>query len=116
MTERLILASASSARARLVGAACGEFRIEPAVLDETSVKRVCRAEGCSAAACALALAEAKALKISARYPLPVVIGADQILVCGDTWFDKPADVADARRQLCVLRGRTHVLATVVCAL
>ena len=34
-----------------------------------------------------------------------MIGADQILVCGDVWFDKPADVAAARQQLRALRGR-----------
>ncbi len=44
-----------------------------------------------------------------------MIGADQILVCEQTWFDKPADLATVRTQLRSLRGKTHVLATgVVC--
>lgn len=115
MTEQLVLASASIARTRLLAAAGLDFRIEPAALDETSLKRVYRAEGRNAAACALALAEAKARQVAPNFPQAVVIGADQILVCGETWFDKPADVADARSQLRVLRGRTHTLVTTVCA-
>src|SRR5205807_1751846 len=43
-----------------------------------------------------------------------VIGADQILVFGGRWFDKPRDIAEARVQLRDLRGRTHVLETAVC--
>jgi len=43
----------------------------------------------------------------------VVIGADQILVCEDGWFDKPDSITAAREQLLRLRGRLHVLATAV---
>jgi septum formation protein len=115
MIETLILASASAARARVLAAAGLDFRIEPAALDEVALKREYKAEGRDAAACALALAEAKACQVAARSPRSVVIGADQILVCGEAWFDKPVDVADARAQLNALRGRTHSLVTAVCA-
>ena len=111
----LILASASAIRARLLAAAGVDFRIEPAALDEASLRRNCRAEGHDATACALALAEAKARQVAARYSRAIVIGADQILVCGETWFDKPPDLDHARTQLRALRGRTHALATAVCA-
>jgi septum formation protein len=43
----------------------------------------------------------------------VVIGADQILVCGRVWHDKPTDMEAARDQLRELRGREHALATAV---
>jgi septum formation protein len=116
MTEELVLASASIARARLLAAAGLDFRVEPAPLDEASLKRDYRAEGRrDAAACALALAEAKARQVAAHSPRAVVIGADQILVCEETWFDKPGNLADARNQLRALRGRTHTLVTAVCA-
>jgi nucleoside triphosphate pyrophosphatase len=116
MTEELVLASASIARARLLAAAGLDFRVEPAPLDEASLKRDYRAEGRrDAAACALALAEAKARQTAAHSPRAVVIGADQILVCEETWFDKPGNLADARNQLRALRGRTHTLVTAVCA-
>ena len=115
MTEGLVLASASTVRARLLAAAGVNFRIEPAELDEGFLKQACRAEGRDAADCALALAEAKARQVAARCGRAVVIGADQLLVCGEVWFDKPADLGQARTQLQALRGRTHELVTAVCA-
>ena len=102
-------------RARLLAAAGVDFRIEPAELDEGLLKQACRAEGRDAAGCALALAEAKARQVAARCGRAVVIGADQLLVCGEVWFDKPADLGQARTQLQALRGRTHELVTAVCA-
>jgi len=48
-------------------------------------------------------------------PGALVIGADQLLASGAAWLDKPRDLGDAREQLLRLRGRTHILATAVCA-
>ncbi|HYZ42085.1 MAG TPA: Maf family protein [Stellaceae bacterium] len=115
MTEGLVLASASTVRARLLAAAGVDFRIEPADLDEGSFKQACRAEGRDAAGCALALAEAKARRVAARCDRALVIGADQLLVCREVWFDKPVDLGQARTQLQALRGRTHELVTAGCA-
>ena len=64
MTEDLILASASTMRARLLAAAGVDFRVEPAELDEEAIKQACRAEGRAAVDCALALAEAKARQVA----------------------------------------------------
>jgi septum formation protein len=115
MTEGLVLASASIVRADLLAAAGVNFRIQPAELDEGLLKQACRAERRDAVDCALALAEAKARQVAARFGRAVVIGADQLLVCGEVWFDKPADLGQARAQLQALRGRTHELVTAVCA-
>jgi septum formation protein len=116
MTEDLVLASASTARAGLLAAAGIDFRIEPAELDEGLLKQVCRARGRDAAECALALAEAKARQVAERCGRAAVdIGADQLLVCGGVWFDKPADLRQVRTQLRALRGRTHELVAAVCA-
>jgi septum formation protein len=112
---RLILASASTARAALLRAAGVDFVTEPANIDESAIKAQYRAAGGDALACAAALAEAKARAIAVRHPEGIVIGADQILVLDDEWFNKPADLAEAAAHLRSLRGRTHVLATAVCA-
>ena len=112
--KKLILASASSARARLLDAAGVEFRIEPAEIDEAEFKRTGRASRWTPQDCALALAEAKAQSVSRRYPGALIIGADQILACDGKWFDKPVGIIAARRQLQALRGRTHLLATAAC--
>lgn len=115
MVKDLILASASTARARLLEAAGLGVRVEPSGLDEAAIKQDFRAKGCHALDCALALAEAKARWVADRHDRFLVIGADQILVCGDVWFDKPRDLGAARSQLKALRGRTHELITAVCA-
>src|SRR5437763_10159077 len=112
--KRIILASASAARAALLEAAGVDFAIEPAAVDEARLKRASRQAGDSAISCASALAAEKAYIISRRHPKALVIGADQILAIGTEWFDKPGDLAKARAQLLALRGRTHVLATAVC--
>jgi septum formation protein len=113
--EKLILASASRVRARLLAAAGVDFRVEPAEIDEATLKRALRADGRTPGDCALALAEAKAQSASHRHPRALVIGADQILVCGGEWYDKADNLDAARAQLRALRGCRHLLATAACA-
>ncbi len=110
----LVLASQSAARAALLAAAGLRFEARPARVDEAAIKQACRAEGVDAADTALTLAGLKAERI--RDPDAMVIGADQLLVCGDAWFDKPADIDDARAHLLALRGQTHRLVTAVVCL
>jgi septum formation protein len=110
----LILASASVARAAVLRAAGVDFVVEPANVDEASIKQEYRAAGRDAVACAAALAEAKAQAVAARHPEALVIGADQILVVGENWFDKPEDLGAAAAQLQRLRGRSHILVTTSC--
>ena len=114
-TPELILASASTARAGLLQAAGITFAIDPADIDEAAIKREHRELGRDAPTCAAALAEAKARSVAARRKNALVIGADQILVAGDEWFDKPGDLAAAEAQLRRLRGRDHILVTAACA-
>ncbi len=101
------------ARRRLLGAAGIDAAVDPAALDEAEIRRAFRAEGSDALACAAALAEGKALKVSRRHPGALVIGADQILDCDGVWFEKPADIGAARDHLWALRGKRHMLATAV---
>jgi nucleoside triphosphate pyrophosphatase len=109
----IILASASAARRRLLEAAGLTFTTCPAALDEAEVKRGAQAEGAGAEDAAMLLASLKARRIAAREPNAIVIGADQILVCEGTWFDKPERIETARHQLLALRGKPHVLATAI---
>ena len=105
----LILASASAVRARLLREAGVQFGVRPAAVDEDGIKQVLRHDGLAPAGFAEALAEAKALNVSAASPQALVLGCDQVLVCGDRLFDKARDIAEAREILSVLRGRTHQL-------
>jgi len=110
---RLILASASQTRLRLLRDAGLAVEAHPAHIDEAEIKRRAQADGASPEACALLLAERKAARVARDAPEGLVIAADQLLVCDDAWFDKPADLIAARAQLCTLRGRTHRLVTAV---
>lgn len=105
----MILASQSTARAALLRSAGLVFEQRPARIDEAAVKE--SFQGGSADECTLTLAGLKAARI--RAPDTVVIGADQLLVCADDWFDKPADLPGARDQLLRLRGRRHTLVTAI---
>ena len=111
--RHVVLASAAAVRAALLRAAGLSFTVQPARVDEGAVKDAMRAEDPEGRETAQALAALKAQRVSASAPGAFVIGADQLLVCGDEWFDKPVDLADARGQLQRLRGRRHTLVTAV---
>ncbi|MDX2221809.1 MAG: Maf family protein [Rhodospirillaceae bacterium] len=113
MPRPVILASASTSRARLLRSAGVPFSQVAAAVDEAAVKAALHAEGATAADCAETLAEMKAVKVSQGQPDALVIGADQLLDCRGAWFDKPQDMAAARRHLTALSGTTHTLATSV---
>jgi septum formation protein len=111
MSEAVILASGSKTRlALLQQAGLTVEAIAPSV-DEQEMKAAFQAEKAPAEACAEALAELKAVRISQRHPGALVIGADQMLDCNGVWFDKPADQDHARAHLQALRGKTHRLVT-----
>jgi septum formation protein len=111
----LILASASSIRARLLREAGVSFGVRPAEIDEDALKTALRAKGTGKEEIADILAEQKALQVSKVSPQALVLGCDQILLCGDRLFDKARDLAEARATLLKLRGKNHSLIT-SCAL
>lgn len=110
----LILASASSSRRGLLKRAGIAASCIAAQVDETEIKMAMRQEGADALSVAETLAELKACRISQKEPAALVIGADQILTCGDVWFDKPVDMDQAAGHLRALSGRRHSLLTCVC--
>lgn len=112
-TPRLILASGSAARKAVLAAAGIIFEARVAAVDEAALKAGARAEGLSVEDTALMLADMKAQRVARLDPEALVIGCDQMLVCGISWFDKPADMAEARQHLLALRGVSHTLVTAV---
>jgi nucleoside triphosphate pyrophosphatase len=105
----LVLASVSEARAQLLHNAGVSFVIEPAKVDEAALKTIHLANRSLPEDTAVALAEAKAMEVADRYPGSLVIGADQLLVWGSKWFDKPQTRDAARSTLKALRGQSHRL-------
>jgi septum formation protein len=106
---RLLLASASPSRRQLLANAGLAFEIEVSGVDEDEAKLSLVAERAPPQAIAEALAEMKALRVSARHREAMVIGGDSTLACNGRLFDKPPTMAAARQQLLALAGQTHDL-------
>lgn len=105
----LLLASASAARRAMLIDAGIPVDIEPARIDERAVDQSLRAAGAPPGEIALALARAKAAAVSAHHPGRLVLGADQLLDCDGTIFDKARDRPEAEQKLAALAGKTHRL-------
>ncbi|OCW57337.1 Maf-like protein [Hoeflea olei] len=111
MTPRLVLASASPFRKMLLANAGLSFEVEPAAVDERAIEDTLG--DMDAEDIALILADAKAHDVSERMTDALVIGSDQTLSLDGRMLHKPADMAEARRRLLDLSGRTHELNSAV---
>ena len=109
--SKLILASASPVRARLLRAARVAFDVRAAEVDEDQIKVSLLAEGRNGGEIADALAEAKAALVSQVHPEAYVLGCDQVLVCDGKLIGKSADLDEAQTLLSDLRGKEHTLIT-----
>jgi septum formation protein len=105
----LVLASRSRARKDLLTAAGIPFDAFAAAINERAIEAKLAASGVGASEVALQLSRAKSLKISAKLPGRLVIGADQVLCFEGQLFGKAADRVAAMSQLQILSGRTHEL-------
>ena len=111
----IILASGSELRRRLLENAGVAFASDPPSIDEQEVKLSLGETQATSTQIAETLAELKAQRVAIRHPGRLVVGADQILDCDGTIFDKPGDIERARTDLMALRGKTHLLVTSVVA-
>ena len=113
---KLVLASASPTRRRLLAEAGLDAETRPAPIDERATEAPLLAAGATPRDIALALASAKALATSEAVPEALVIGADQTLDLDGERMTKPSDMDAARQQLLRLSGRSHRLhSAVACA-
>lgn len=109
----VVLASRSAARAALLTGAGVPFESADARVDEGALKSGLLADDASTRDIADVLAEAKAVKVSARHPGALVIGADQTMDLDGALFDKPETMPIARERLRRLSGRAHKLHSAV---
>ncbi len=101
--QRLILASGSKIREKLLAKITQNFDVKPAHINERDYPPLN----------ALDLAKAKALHISKIYPSDWIIGADQICHLNGQVFHKPKSNENAIKTLTSLNGKTHQLITAV---
>ena len=113
--NRIILASGSAIRAKILDGAGLNYEIITKPVDEAAIKTAMLAEKSRLPDIADALAEAKSMRVS-RVEAGLVIGADQIMVMENRLYDKPKSEQEARDRLKDMRGKTHQLigAVVIC--
>lgn len=108
-TRRIVLASASLARRKLLADAGVAVELRQHGVDERALEIELAPKQLVPRATAAALAEAKAWSVASNEPDAIVIGADQVLDFeGEAW-GKPRSVEAARDQLARLAGRSHRL-------
>lgn len=108
--SRLLLASRSESRARLLRAALVPFETVNAGVDEEAARDALDAEGVSPRNLADALAELKAVRPSLRRGEDLVLGCDQTLELEDgSRVDKVETREEAAEVLARMSGRPHRL-------
>jgi septum formation protein len=110
---RIVLASGSATRARLLRNAGMAFEIKPPHVDETLAKESLLAEQATPTRVADVLAEMKAVKVSSVEPGALVIGSDQVLEFEGELISKCESMAEARSLLMRLRGKKHELVSAI---
>lgn len=100
---KIVLASSSPRRLKLLSQEGFEFAVEPPEVDESRLEN----EPARDYVCRLARAKAQAIKGDDN----LVIGADTVVVLGDQFLNKPSSAADAKAILEKLSGQTHEVFT-----
>jgi septum formation protein len=112
---RIVLATASQTRIKLLANAGISFTAKSAPINERTVEQPLIKAGKSPAAIAEALAEAKALALPDEPRDTIVLGADQTLDFDARPWTKPQSIEEARKQLLALSGKTHRLHSAIVA-
>lgn len=112
--DRIILASASPARKKMLQEACIEFDAIPAHIDEPALMAQLLEGGADAEHIAETLAQEKALAVSRLQGEALVIGSDQVLECDGRIFSKAKTREEAAEKLRSLSGKAHHLVSAAC--
>ena len=114
MFRKIILASKSEVRKKILeenGISCV---VQPSNIDEDSIKNSFIKKGVSPEIISKNLAELKANKISKKKNEELVLGADSIIDLNDTIISKPSNRNEALEILKKLNGKKHYLISSVC--
>jgi septum formation protein len=105
--EQLILASGSPYRSLLFQRLNLPFEVHSPDIDESPM------ENESPLDLVRRLADQKSAAVAGRFPAALVIGSDQVAVCGERIVGKPGNAARARKQLRDFSGQSIVFHTAV---
>ena len=114
MIDKIILASKSGVRKKILDENQIKCIVEPSNVDEDSIKDSLLKENATPTIISKNLAELKANKISQKFINEMVLGADSIIDLNGEIISKPNDRAEALSILEKLNGKTHQLVSSVC--
>ena len=114
MINKIILASQSQIRKKILEENGFKISIEVSLVDEEEIKKSMQANKASCVAISKSLAEHKANRISSKFPQSFVLGADQVLDLEGECISKPKNIEEANITLKKLNGKTHKLHSAVC--
>ena len=114
MVDKIILASRSQVRKKILDDNKIRCTVEPSNVDEDSVKESLLKEKASPEIISKNLAELKANKISQKRKGELVLGADSVIDLGGKIISKPINRDEALEILRNLNGHTHYLISSVC--
>ena len=114
MVNKIILASKSNVRKKILEKNKIICRVEPSNVDEDSVKESLLEEKASPETISKNLAELKANKISQKRIGELVLGADSVIDLKGRIISKPTNRNEALEILKSLNGQTHHLISSVC--
>ena len=114
MNKKIILASKSKVRKKILEENGINCVVEPSNIDEDSVKKSLLQEGASPEIISKNLAELKSNKISQKNNEELVLGADSVIDLNGIIVSKPKDREDALLILKKLNGKKHSLISSVC--
>ncbi|WP_208347148.1 Maf family protein [Pseudaestuariivita rosea] len=109
MANKIILASKSSVRQKLLKDCGIPFKTVSVSVDEETIKASLLAEKATSRDIADTLAEMKAMRGCEKYPDDFVIGCDQVLDFQGTIFSKASDKSELVEQMTQLQGQSHKL-------
>ena len=112
--HKIILASNSKVRKKILDENKIECKVFPSNIDEESVKKSLLRENASPEMISKNLAELKANKISLKLNDQIVLGADSVIDINKELISKPKDREEAFKILKKLNGKTHYLISSVC--
>ena len=114
MIDKIILASKSEVRRKILEENQIKFIVEPSNIDEDSIKDSLLKEKATPEIISKNLAELKANKISQKRNDNLVLGADSVIDLNGKIISKPTNRKEALETLHDLNGQTHHLISSVC--
>ena len=114
MVSKIILASKSKIRKKILQENEIDCEVKPAGVDEELVKKSLINEGANPEVISKNLAELKANKISQKSNGKIVLGADSIIDLNGIVISKPTNRTEALEILKKLNGKKHYLISSVC--